>query len=310
MIDGALGPGGRDLSVMIPTFNCAGYLGAALASLRHQGLDHAQVEVVDDASSDDPESEVGRVRWRQVDFHRHDHIGMVANFNACIARAQRPWVHILHGDDMVLPGAYARFDDLLGRLPHCRAAFGRVVIVDEQDRWRATSPLLGDGRDGELVYSTPQWGTTPVQFAGIIFQRAAAEAVGGFDRSRSHTADWDLWWRLTRRFPVAYSNHCLGAYRQFDGNDTAKLRRDAANLRQSLEQLNHIAATDGRHDRAVYWPLFQDSLIQARRFAGNRVALWAHLRLLASFPPVVPRTRAVARLLLSQVTERPPPARQ
>ncbi len=304
MKDGAFGPGGRHLSVMIPTFNCAAYLGATLQSLRDQGLDQAQVEVVDDGSRDDPEAVVAGFGDMAVSFHRHEHnVGMVANFNACIERAERPWVHILHGDDLVLAGAYSNFAALLARLPHCRAAFARVVTVDEQGRWRGTSPVLGEGTDGELAYSTPRWGLTPVQFAGVVFQRAAADEVGRFDASLSHTADWDLWWRLARGYPIAYSNLCLGAYRQFDGNDTSTLRRSASNLRQSLDQLNRIAMADDRHDRAVYWTLFEHAVHQTRGFASEWSPLREHLKVLASFPAVVPRTRAIARMGVAYVAE-------
>ncbi len=287
---------------MVPTFNCAAYLGDTLHSLRDQGLDQAQIEVVDDASTDDPEKVVAEVGGGSVGFHRHErNVGMVANFNACIERAERPWVHILHADDMVMPDAYSAFDGLLGRFPASRAAFARVVTVDDEGRWRGTSPVLGEGFDGELAYSTPRWGLTPVQFAGVVFQRAAADEIGRFDMSLSHTADWDMWWRLARRYPVAYSNHCLGAYREFEGNDTSSLRRSAGNLRQSLDQLDRIATADGRHDRAVYWPLFQHAVHQARSFAGDGPAMLAHLRILARFPTVVPRNRAMARMGVAHV---------
>jgi glycosyltransferase involved in cell wall biosynthesis len=305
LIGNAFGAGGRDLSVMIPTFNSAGYLGATLSSLHDQGIGQAQVEVVDDASRDDPEAVVARLGAGQVTFHRHErNIGMVANFNACIERAERPWVQILHGDDLVLPDGYAGFDHLLGQFPHCRAAFARVVTIDQLGRWQGTSAVLGEGFEGELGYSTLEWGLAPVQFAGVVFQRAAADEAGRFDPSLSHCADWDMWWRLARRFPVAYTNQCLAAYRVFEGNDSSALRRSAENLRQSLSQLNRIAAADDRHDRAVYWPLFQHSVHQARRFAGDRASLLAHLKLLASFPRVVPRSRAIARMSVAHAAER------
>ena len=305
MTDEAFGPGGRRLSVMIPTHDNAAFLGATLSSLRHQGIHDAQIEVVDDASSDDPEAVVAQVALAGAKFHRHDcNLGMVANFNACIERAQRPWVHILHGDDAVLPGAYRSFNRLLSAFPNCRAGFARVVSMDDQGRWRGVSPVLGPGLEGELVYAPSRWGLTPVQFAGVVFQRAAADDVGRFDQTLSHTADWDLWWRLARRFPIAYSNQCLGAYREFEGNHSSGLRRGAGNLRQGLAQVNRIAAADDRRDRALYWPLFAHAVQQARSMSADRRSLLAHVKVLASFPPVVPRGRAIARMVVAHGVDR------
>ncbi|MGQ0615833.1 MAG: glycosyltransferase family 2 protein [Acidimicrobiia bacterium] len=310
MSDG-FGPGGRDLSIMVPVHDCAGYLGVTLESLARPHLGQAHIEVLDDCSSDDPAAVVAALGGGRVGYHRHDrNVGMVANFNACIARAQRPWVHILHGDDFVLPGAHDELGRLLERHPASRVLFARSVTVDELGRWRGTSAVLGAGEDGALGYSTRQWGLNPVQFAGVVFQRAAAEEVGGFDPGLAHTADWDLWWRLARSCPAAYTNRCLGAYRETGGNHTSTLRRSADNLHQCVEQLARIVAADADvdADREMYWPLFEHAVHQARSFAGDGEAVRAHLRVLARFPRTVPRTRAILRVAVAHAAERLSPS--
>src|SRR5262245_22775984 len=78
-------------SVMIPTYNCAGYLEETLASVLAELPDPAaaQIEVVDNASSDRPEDVVERLGRGRVAFHRHpENTGAIANFNACIARSR------------------------------------------------------------------------------------------------------------------------------------------------------------------------------------------------------------------------------
>ena len=127
-------PGGVDRptwSVMIPTYNCAALLRETLACVLAQdpGPERMQIEVIDDASTkDDPEAVVRELGGGRVAFHRHpQNVGATANFNACLARCRGQIVHILHGDDLVLPGFYARMEDLLDRNPEAGSAICRHV---------------------------------------------------------------------------------------------------------------------------------------------------------------------------------------
>src|SRR5215211_1793383 len=91
-------------SVMIPTYECAGYLRQTLRSVLAQdpGPEVMQIEVVDDASTDDPAAVVAELGGGRVDFFRQPrNVGHVENFNTCLRRAQGRLVHLLHGDDAV-----------------------------------------------------------------------------------------------------------------------------------------------------------------------------------------------------------------
>ncbi|CAA9232233.1 MAG: Glycosyl transferase, family 2 [uncultured Acidimicrobiales bacterium] len=301
MIRGALGEGGADLSIMIPTYNCAEFLEETLTSLCGQGVDRAQVEVVDDCSTrDDPEAVVQRVGAGWVAFHRQaENLGLVGNFNACLSRAERTWVHILHGDDSVLPGGYGELAGLLDRHPSSNVLFGRCVMVDARGVWDDVSPVLGPDLEGPLPYDPFRWTLNPVQFAGTLFRREAAVAVGGFDDRFVHAADWDLWWKLAKRFPTAYTNRCVGAYRRFPASHTSGLVRSAGNVRESLRLVEQIAAAEPEAGPGLYGPLFGLTVHQAKCNADDTAAVLAHIRLMASFPPAVPRTRKITRTVLT-----------
>ena len=97
-------------SVMIPTYNSVDYLPATLASVLDQlPPDAAQVEVVDDCSGKvDSRAVVNQWgRGRVAYYSQPLNVGPQANFTTCVQRAVGHWVHILHDDDMVLPGFYA-----------------------------------------------------------------------------------------------------------------------------------------------------------------------------------------------------------
>jgi hypothetical protein len=301
------GVDGADLAILIPTYNCAAFLGTTLASLRDQGVDAAQVLVVDDCSTlDDPEAVVEASGWPGIGFHRHPrNLGLLGNFRACVEMAERPWVHLLHGDDFVLPGAYEGLGRLLAAHPESRFLLGRSVFVGEDDQWEGITRRLGRDPSGPLPWDPHRWSLNPVQFAGVVFQRSAYDEVGGFDDRYVHCADWSLWWRLARAVPTAYTNTAVGAYRRFAMNHTSGTIRTAANITEALAVLGDIAAVEPSAGPALYGPLLDMTREQVRRFAaGDPAAFRSHLRAIAGFPRGVARGRAAARASLTHAKAR------
>ena len=122
-------------SVMIPTFNCASYLRHTLQGVLAQapGPETMQIEVVDDCSTkDDPEAVVRELGGGRVGFFRQpQNGGAIANFNRCLERSRGMLVHVLHGDDLVLPGFYAEIDRLERVAPAMNLYACRNFGVDE-----------------------------------------------------------------------------------------------------------------------------------------------------------------------------------
>ena len=98
---------------MIPTYNSAPFLAETLTSVlaQDQGPEQMQIEVVDDASEDDPDEVVAAVGRGRVALPRQpNHSGQHHNLATCIRRSRGDIVHLLHGDDLVLPGFYAALE--------------------------------------------------------------------------------------------------------------------------------------------------------------------------------------------------------
>lgn len=231
-------------SVMIPSFNCATYLRLTLESVLSQdpGVEHMQIEVVDDCSTkDDPESVVQEVGRGRVSFYRkNNNEGAVANFNTCIERSRGQLVHILHGDDLVMPGFYKRYTEV-ARLAQdvaliaCRSFFidEDGIILSVNDRVRT---LENGGRDASAFYYT-----TPIQTAAAVVRRSFYEETGGFLPALVHTADCEMWARAASLGGGIVMPDVLAQYRVFNANDTSRLMRTAGNL-EDTARLNALMA--------------------------------------------------------------------
>ena len=233
---------------MIPTFNCADYLRQTLSSVLAQdpGAERMQIEVVDDCSTkDDPEPVVREIANGRVNFFRKTrNEGAVANFNTCIERSQGHFVHILHGDDYVAPGFYAKLGQLAQQHPDTALIASRVFFVDEQNVISNISDRLKSLESASNDCSNFYYGTA-IQFAGVAVRRTFYECHGGFLPELVHTADCEMWARAVALGGGVVSPEVLAFYRVFEGNDTGRLARTAENLRD-LDRLAALLAS--RHD--------------------------------------------------------------
>ncbi|WP_062291799.1 glycosyltransferase [Nostoc piscinale] len=221
-------------SVMIPTYNCANYLKETLLSVLTQdpGLEQMQIEVIDDCSTkDDPETVVKDIGQGRVSFFRQQqNVGATANFNTCIQRAKGEWIHILHGDDTVLPNFYSRLRQGIEQDPTVGAAFSRYLHIDESSNWRLMSHL-----ERETAGTLPNfWQTLAVinrvMTPCIVVKRSVYEDLGGFHPELIHAADWEMWRRIAVNYPIWFEPQPLACYREHSSSDTSRLTRSGANL--------------------------------------------------------------------------------
>jgi glycosyltransferase involved in cell wall biosynthesis len=221
---------------MVPIYNCPPhYLREALESVLRQdpGPDEMQIEVIDNCSTTgDPEAVVREVGGGRITFRRQsENVGMVANFNDCIRHATGHWVHILHGDDTVRPGFYARLRMGIARHPKAGAAFSRYILIDEDSQWTGLSEIEARA-PGVLPedFMRRQFLDQRIQFAALVVQRAVYEELGGFQPQLHACLDWDMWKRIALYKPIFYEPEPLACYRLHAAADTGQLMRTGENV--------------------------------------------------------------------------------
>jgi hypothetical protein len=293
-------------SVMIPTHNCAQYLAETLESVLAQdpGPGHMQIEVVDDASDDDPEAVVRRVGRGRVAFHRQPiNIGQVANFAVALNRSRGEQVHLLHGDDRVRPGFYAALGRGFAQDSRVGAAFCRWALIDDEGELLSTAQQeqerAGVLPDALVRLASEQRITTP----SIAVRRSVWEQLGGFDARLRCAEDWEMWVRIAARHAIWYEPEALAEYRVRAGSTTQRNHRQAEEMRYTaaaMEMFSPLLPADRRAEvqQAARTAYASAALDNARRYAGQQDyrAMLAHLRAALSFSRH-PRTLVKAALI-------------
>lgn len=264
-------------SVMIPTYNCAEYLGETLASVLAQdpGPEVMQIEVVDDCStSDDPAVVVADVGQGRVGFYRQPrNVGHVANFNTCLQRARGQLVHLLHEDDMVRPGFYGRLGAAFCERPEIGAAFCRYISMDEQGHWQTIWPLE-QGERGVLVNWLAKIAAGQrLQPPAMVVRRTVYERLGGFDRRiRFYGEDWEMWVRIAAHYPVWYEVEPLALYRV----RTASLTDGSMRTGENVQELRRVIEICQEYlppelARPVAWEALENCALAALRRARRLI---------------------------------------
>lgn len=229
-------------SVMIPTYNCTKYLETTLLSLLAQApsLELMQIEVIDNCSTEgDPEALVKELGRGRLSFYRHSqNIGLIGNFNTCIKRSVGRLIHILHCDDLVLPGFYETLQRAFEQEPTIEAAFCRSVYINEEGAQIGLSPFsrATPGIFPDLLEWISQ--SHLIESPAFVVKRDVYERLGGFHQDLFHAGDTEIYMRIASQCPVWYEPASLASYRKHSQSLTSTLIESGANaknVRRAME---------------------------------------------------------------------------
>lgn len=105
------------LSICIPTYNRAAFLGQALDSIIAQATDEVEIVISDNASTDDTEALVRdyQTHFPRIRYHRNpENLGADRNFLKVVEIAQGEYCWLLGSDDALADGAIAAVLSQLG----------------------------------------------------------------------------------------------------------------------------------------------------------------------------------------------------
>jgi glycosyltransferase involved in cell wall biosynthesis len=217
--------------VVIPTFNNARFVGAAIQSVLEQSVGDFEVVVVDDGSTDATREVVEAIRDRRVVYRRQENQGPSAARNNALRDATNELVAFLDADDLWLPEKLARQLALVDASPAVGLVHGAYVVVDEQGRELVRR--LGPGLTGRVADRLAVENLVSGSASTALVRRALLDRVGLFDESLRGGEDWDVWFRVARVSELAYVPEPIAKIRRHATNSTRaedRIRTDLTRL--------------------------------------------------------------------------------
>jgi glycosyltransferase involved in cell wall biosynthesis len=216
------------VSVVIPTYNSARFLGEAVQSVVEQTLQDWELIVMDDGSTDDTREVVAAFREPRIRYVHQENRGVSATINRGAGLARSAYIALLAADDVFLPEALEKATRAMDGPADVGFCYGQVRYMDEDGnelklarQWPARSGIMTARQVIMEVLS--------LRFilpSAVILRRSSFQEVGGFDENLDYGEDTELFARLAKRYPVGYIADPLARRRKHKSAITARLDLD------------------------------------------------------------------------------------
>lgn len=227
------------VSVVIPCYNSARYLGETIESVLLQTYPRIEIIVVDDGSTDETSS---IARSYGVNYIYQANRGISAARNTGIIHSQGKYVLFLDHDDRLLPKAVVTGVQLLEEHPECAVAVGEHRYIGADGTALGYSNKHAAGRDHYQMLLEHNFIETP---CSALHRRSGLALTGVFNENVQGAEDLELYLRTARQSPWVAHETPVAEYRLHDSNTS----RDAEQMLRVSYQVLEMELPHLRGDR-------------------------------------------------------------
>ena len=185
------------VSVIVPAYNRSRMLKEAADSVLNQDYPQFELIVVDDGSTDDT-PELLAAYGEKITIIREPNRGVSAARNRGIAAAKGELIAFLDSDDLWLPGKLAKQAAFFHARPE-------ALICQTEEIWirrgKRVNPKNRHRKLSGMIFE-PSLHLCLVSPSAVMMRRSLFEKVGLFDETLPACEDYDLWLRVSCRYPV------------------------------------------------------------------------------------------------------------
>jgi GT2 family glycosyltransferase len=272
------------VTVVIPAYNRAATIGAAIASVLGQSFTDFELLVIDDGSTDGTPEAVRAItdpRLRLIESPKN--AGASAARNRGIREARAPWVAFQDSDDEWLP---RKLERQMARLTapgaDFIAAYCGMIVLGSPDpdapasarpevRYVPPAKIPAAALEGRIEGLLVRHSVISTQM--LVARRDVLLDVGGFDESLPILIDWDCALRLAQVGPIACVDEPL-VLQRFSPNSLSLAAAKRQTTRMAI--IDKHRALFERHPQALAYRFYEEA--GALRTAGETAAARAALR--------------------------------
>jgi glycosyltransferase involved in cell wall biosynthesis len=205
------------VSIVLPTYNRAKFIGQAVTSALGQTYDDIEVLVVDDGSVDDTSDIIGTFSDPRLKYIKlTSNSGRSSARNRGLQRARGDYIAFLDSDDYYLPQKIEMQVQFLNEHPDVDMVYTASACVDTDDRpiqYFYRAPVSGKIYN-EIAFFKPLTITLPT----VMLRRGVLTKVGSFDEQMERFEDTDFWRRIAKHFKIAGIDEVTCHIRSHQGN--------------------------------------------------------------------------------------------
>jgi glycosyltransferase involved in cell wall biosynthesis len=224
------------VSVIIPAYNAAQYIGEAIESALAQTYKNQEIIVVDDGSNDNTVELISNKYGEKVTIIKQKNAGPSSARNRGIKEARGEYIAFLDADDIWLPNKISEQIELMEKYLDVGMVFGNATTLKD-GRKSELSHFEKEGLDeayfGDRIYYKDAFkklfNKNIIMTQTVMMRTSIIEKTGGFDTDFRFAEDFLLWLNIARVTKIAYQPQVVAFRRRHDGNLTNDLEKPVFN---------------------------------------------------------------------------------
>ena len=202
------------VSVIIPNYNHAQYVGDAIWSVLTQEYRNFEIIVVDDGSTDNSREVIAQF-GDKVQYIHQKNAGLSAARNTGIKASKGVLIGVLDADDMYESIFLSTLVVTLQENPDADGVYCGYQFVDHKNN--LLPQIEARPVDHDKLYDALLDGNFFVP-ESIFLRRYVYDNVGLFDETLRACEDWDVWLRVTKKYKIVHSPNILTRHRILPGS--------------------------------------------------------------------------------------------
>ena len=286
------------VSIILPVYNGIKYLPQSVESILGQDFTDFEFLILDDCSTD------GSWEWLQLLkddrvslFRNEQNRGLFYNLNFLIKKSKAGIIKLWSQDDVMYPNCIGAIVVFHRQYPQIGFSYtgrdyidgsGNNLNIQQQDD---TPEVVSSVLHARIAFFT---GSIAGNIANVAINKSALEKTGLFNEQMKISADFEMWVRLAKDYPVGFIKKPLVQLRnhkeQLSGQEKYfiyHLKEDIQVYHMLLSYVNDIQKREGwkllRNNKLLfYYTLMLKEFIKGRFKTG-----WAFLTSLHQFDNVI-----------------------
>lgn len=211
------------VSILIPVFNGANYLEEAIESALNQDYPNIEILLINDGSNDGGQtSAILRNYEDKVRVFNKENGGVASALNLGIKNMKGDFFSWLSHDDLYYPSKISEAFEAYQNQSHENVIIYSDYLVFSSDNPSGYLEKMSKISPSQFRY----WLITKSQLHGctLFIPKTAFIECGNFDETLKTTQDYDMWFRMSRKYDFIYLDKCLVKFRIHPSQDSNKLK--------------------------------------------------------------------------------------
>ena len=221
------------VTVLMPVYNAERHLREAIESILGQTLKDFEFLIIDDGSSDASTDIVRSYDDPRIRFVLNEkNLGITATLNKGIQLASSELIARMDADDISRPDRLLKQYHFFQQHPDCVLLSSAVRHIYSNNKRPRDVHFKNETVYYELIFNTRIYHPT------VMYRRSVLLREGGYQTR--YAEDFNLWWRLSRKYEFFHDDQILLDYRYTDSSLWKVTKRDEYDLAEYEQIVSNI----------------------------------------------------------------------